>query len=573
MLLQKIELQPAWIRRSMLGLLSLLVLLYGIYFSWQSWVVEVETRKRAMASAVELGERAIDTYFLQLEAALKELAVDLVVLDAPIDRGRVLTRLKRFNAVRPELVNVVFMRSDGSILADAEEITNESMQHVVQSASIQSYFKEQHTMDVISLGQPTFSFLNRVWIVPVRYRILDRSGKLRYLLAANLPVQFLESFWKDAPFTKIAAIGILRDDGYFLGRFPTPDNEKNEDIYGRPSTDSLVNYLKSNNYPPKGLFKGVSNLDGQEILNVFHRFKHYPLTLFIVVPFSEMKANWWHKVKIPYLLTALLMASLIAAYVFTARRQSVLNMRHRQMDRLKAEFISVVSHELRTPITSIRGALGLLEGGVAGELSAPALKLIGIANKNSQRLHMLVNDILDMEKLLSGKLSLRNTELDLVQLVMQSLETNAGYGQGLNVSFIFCEHPNTAIVYGDPDRLAQVLANLLSNASKFSAAGQQVDVRILILDDHYRLEIEDRGIGVPMLFLNQIVEIFSQSNSSDAFQKSGAGLGLSITKGLVENMGGKIGFDAEEGMGYTFWFELPKATDASNSDHSAAFNL
>ncbi|MEN9868230.1 MAG: hypothetical protein RL748_3820 [Pseudomonadota bacterium] len=229
----------------------------------------------------------------------------------------------------------------------------------------------------------------------------------------------------------------------------------------------------------------------------------------------------------------------------------------RRIDNLKSEFISVVSHELRTPLTSIRGSLGLLDGGAAGALSPQAHQLITIAHKNSQRLVSLVNDILDMEKLASGKMVLHPERLDLIVLVRQAIEANQSYAHGYGVSYQMQNDTECAWVWADGERLMQVLANLMSNAAKFSAPGQQVWLRVLWIDQRYRIEVEDHGKGIPENFRPHIFGRFAQADLSDTRKSQGAGLGLNISKSLIEKMGGEIGFDSQENCKTVFWVALP----------------
>lgn len=228
----------------------------------------------------------------------------------------------------------------------------------------------------------------------------------------------------------------------------------------------------------------------------------------------------------------------------------------RRLELIKSEFISVVSHELRTPLTSIRGSLGLLEGGLCGELPPKALQLIHIAHKNSQRLGGLVNDILDMEKLASGKVYLDMQRVDLVALTLQSIEANAGYAEALKVKYVLSEHPQQAWIMADINRLMQIFANLLSNAAKFSPKDGQVEIRLISQKDAYLIEVEDHGAGIPLAFRDRIFGKFAQAESKDTRQQGGTGLGLNITQTLVEKMGGRIGFRSEEGVGTLFWFTL-----------------
>lgn len=240
----------------------------------------------------------------------------------------------------------------------------------------------------------------------------------------------------------------------------------------------------------------------------------------------------------------------------------VLDLREqRRMDQLKSEFISVVSHELRTPLTSIRGSLGLLESGVVGELPPKALHLIKIAHKNSQRLISLVNDILDMEKLASGTMTVNMQRIDLVALARQAIEANAAYAETFKVRYVLDAHPVQAYVLADANRLMQVFANLLSNAAKFSSTGACVTLRIIHLDHRFRVEVEDQGSGIPASFRDRIFGKFAQADGTDTRQLAGTGLGLNITKTLIEKMQGEIGFETEEGAGTVFWFVLPASTD------------
>lgn len=229
----------------------------------------------------------------------------------------------------------------------------------------------------------------------------------------------------------------------------------------------------------------------------------------------------------------------------------------RRLDRLKSEFVATVSHELRTPLTSIHGSLKLVENGVMGEIPPEAKKLVGLAQKNSSRLILLINDLLDMEKLVAGKMPIQLVELDLVSAVRQSLADNAGYANNYQVQYVLTTTVDSLRVQADVVRLAQVLANILSNAAKFSNGAQKVDVRVSQGDGDALVEIEDYGQGIPADFQGEIFNAFAQANNGNTRQQGGTGLGLKISKALVEAMGGRIGFTTQEGMGTCFWFTLP----------------
>ena len=231
--------------------------------------------------------------------------------------------------------------------------------------------------------------------------------------------------------------------------------------------------------------------------------------------------------------------------------------KRKEIDRLKSDFVSIVSHELRTPLTSIRGALGLAAGPMAKELPDKANRLIDIAHKNCERLTLLINDILDIDKIESGQMRFEIKNEELEQILVQAIDVNQPYAEKLGVVLKAAEIEPDLKVNVDAARLAQVMANLLSNAAKFSNRGDDVEVSAARINNRIRISVKDHGSGIPDEFRPQIFGKFSQSDSSSTRVKGGSGLGLHISKQIVERMGGNIGFDTEVGKGATFWVELP----------------
>ena len=231
--------------------------------------------------------------------------------------------------------------------------------------------------------------------------------------------------------------------------------------------------------------------------------------------------------------------------------------KRKEMDRLKSDFVSIVSHELRTPLTSIRGALGLMAGPMAKDLPEKAGRLIDIAHKNSERLTLLINDILDIDKIESGQMRFDIEEDDVGLLVTQAVDVNQPYAEKLGVVFKATEISPDLKANVDAARLAQVLSNLLSNAAKFSHRGDEVEISALKAGEQVRISVKDNGAGIAEEFRSKIFGKFSQGDSSSTRVKGGSGLGLHISKQIVERMGGKIGFETETGQGTTFWLELP----------------
>lgn len=229
-----------------------------------------------------------------------------------------------------------------------------------------------------------------------------------------------------------------------------------------------------------------------------------------------------------------------------------------KIKKLKNEFVSTVSHELRTPLTSIRGSLGLLGDRVAGVLTDQGRILLDIAIRNSDRLGRLINDILDIEKIESGKMDYEFKDLDLRFLLEQAIEANRSYGEPLGVGFDLGIVPEGARIRADEDRLMQVLANLLSNAAKYSPRGERVLLWAERRDSHLRVSVMDHGAGIPDEFKGRIFQRFAQADSSDTKQKGGTGLGLAVSKAIVEGHHGHMNFEKAQGGGTVFYFEIPE---------------
>ncbi|HTV08576.1 MAG TPA: response regulator [Candidatus Aquilonibacter sp.] len=268
---------------------------------------------------------------------------------------------------------------------------------------------------------------------------------------------------------------------------------------------------------------------------------------------------------------ALLTGELARAMRESLQQQAALQQR-KQLDNLKDEFISTVSHELRTPLTSIHGALGLLSSGKGGHVDEKAANLLRIANSNTERLVRLINDILDLERMESGRAQLQIRQLALRDVVAQAVETMRSMAEKAGVELAIGPEPPVGISFdGDPDRIQQVLTNLLSNAIKFSARGGVVEVLTASDGDNLVLQVKDRGRGVPTEKLESIFDRFGQVEAADARQKGGTGLGLAICKSIVVQHGGTIWAQRNDsaggGPGTTVVVRLPRY---STMEHPAA---
>lgn len=242
-----------------------------------------------------------------------------------------------------------------------------------------------------------------------------------------------------------------------------------------------------------------------------------------------------------------------------------------EVDRLKAQFVSTVSHELRTPLTSIRGSLGLLNSGLLGPVSQKGQRMLEIAVSNTDRLVRLINDILDLERLSSGEITLDKQRLDITNLMQETVDMIKPLADKAGVSIL--NSPFLGTIVADHDRMMQTLTNLLSNAVKFSPAESTVILSADAEGAMLRFRISDRGRGIPADKLEAIFERFQQVDASDSRDKGGTGLGLPICRSIVQQHGGKIWAESVFGQGSTFYFTMPFEESAAQPSASAGVVL
>ncbi|MGV6847799.1 MAG: sensor histidine kinase [Marinibacterium sp.] len=225
--------------------------------------------------------------------------------------------------------------------------------------------------------------------------------------------------------------------------------------------------------------------------------------------------------------------------------------------KVKSEFVSTVSHELRTPLTSVKGSLDLINAGMLGKVPAAMEQMLSIAGKNSNRLANLINDILDLQKIESGEMTYRFEKVDVAELLLEALEANLAFADSLGVALTEPDIPDKdAVVLADETRMMQVLTNILSNAVKFSHDGGRVIAGYRVLQGKVRIFVSDQGVGIPESARDAVFEQFRQVDNSDQREVGGTGLGMSITKQIIDHHGGTIDFVSEEGKGTTFFVDL-----------------
>lgn len=258
--------------------------------------------------------------------------------------------------------------------------------------------------------------------------------------------------------------------------------------------------------------------------------------------------------------------------------------KEKEIDRLKQEFISTVSHELRTPLTSIKGSLGLILGGAVGPVNPDLRELLQIAQNNTERLIRLINDILDIFKIESGRIRLRPAPASIFECIQRALAAADAYAVKAQVKLEADVPSNLPPVLADAQRVDQVLINLISNAIKFSMPGDTVTVAARVGSSTHgesslqegrswvEVAVRDRGKGIPAEFLERIFNKFEQVDSSATREHGGTGLGLTISRAIIEQHGGRIWVESQVGQGSTFHFTVPVTEEKPAREASAALS-
>jgi signal transduction histidine kinase len=244
--------------------------------------------------------------------------------------------------------------------------------------------------------------------------------------------------------------------------------------------------------------------------------------------------------------------------------------REREVDRMKTEFVALVSHELRTPLTSIKGYTDLILDGDAGEVGEEAREYLEVVQSNADRLVALVNDLLDLSRLESGRVQLKIEDVDLGDVVDVAIRTLREMIAAKDQTLAVDVDPALPPVRADRDKTIQIVTNYLSNAYKYTPAGGRLRIEVARAETHARVSVSDNGYGISAEAQQRLFTRFYRVDNSDTREIGGTGLGLSIVKAFVELQGGEVGVESEAGKGSTFSFTVPFSKVPDNPPALAA---
>jgi PAS domain S-box-containing protein len=294
-------------------------LVYAAFLAFESWQ-KVKTEQAAMlATVADLDANALDLYFTQLEIGMRNLGAELT--DTKTDLGHAYRLVRRFQELHTELGNVILMRGDGQVLLTGNAPNNTNMPTLAGDPVFMQFRGELQQGPLFAIGRPLMGNIDKRWVTAARYAVADRVGKIDYIISANLPAELLQPYWTDLSIPGASGLGLIRDDGYLVSRYPEPDAAGMDDLYGKPAGGAMTAYLRANGYPQHGQVE-MPGSDGKATdWRALRRLRHYPLTLFVEAPMSEINTEWWARMRDTYFLMVLMLAGIVVFYGMSFRRR------------------------------------------------------------------------------------------------------------------------------------------------------------------------------------------------------------------------------------------------------------
>jgi PAS domain S-box-containing protein len=312
------------IRNMRRGFALVLICLLGFTaaYSWHSWHAEKEAQIEQLSLLADLESKSIDSFFGHFESSLGLLSQDLMSEGVAIESKRVQLLLKRFKQANSDIANIVVVRPDGQLVASAMHTHGSRLPNNANEASFVLGRDTLLKGPDFDIGRPIVGKLVNEWVIPLRYAMRDAKGQLVYIIAATLPLSRQQSFWQSMYLPQDVILGLLRDDGYLLSRYPNPPVSKLGEAYGKPRTGALMTFLKENRFPQMGVVEGANTVGVLSVM-AFHRLSWIQLTFMVSAPVSNIRAAWWKNNQAFYVLTFIFLLSGTGIYLWLMRRQNL----------------------------------------------------------------------------------------------------------------------------------------------------------------------------------------------------------------------------------------------------------
>jgi PAS domain S-box-containing protein len=302
------------------ALVLLCLLGFAISYSWYSWQTVKQEQTEQLALLADLESKFLDSFFTHFESSLSILSQDLQGEKLTLGGERAHFLLKRFKQANQDMANINLVQAGGQVVASALNPPGSRMPNIAQEPS---FILGRDALLIgadFNIGRPFLGRLVNEWIIPLRYAIRDGKGKLLYIIQATLPLSRQQSFWQSLYLPRDAVLGLLRDDGYLLSRYPSPAASELEKIYGNPIDGLVTRFLKANGLPQQGVVEGLTPRGSNDVV-AFHRLAWYPLTLLVGTSLAHIRSLWWESNRAFYLLTLMFLLSGVAIYLWLMRRQ------------------------------------------------------------------------------------------------------------------------------------------------------------------------------------------------------------------------------------------------------------
>jgi signal transduction histidine kinase len=542
-----------------------LLLAFGAAFSYTSWHAERERELGYLTALTELGEKSLDTYFSQIESSLHVLSEDMRGADGAVDVRRASQVLTRYRKAYPDLQIVIVTRLDGQVLASSDVAAGAKLPSLAREPSFILSLDELQQGATLSIGRAFFGPISRKWIIPLRYGARDSTGKLLFLVGVGLPLSKPQSFWKDAPLPPDAALGLMRDDGYLVSRYPVPAEVQLADVYGKAQTGGMMmDMLGQQKIPGKGILEGTSSVSGLKTVGVFRRLSHYPLTVYIGNPLANIWAAWWQKVQVSYALMLVLGAGGIAVYCWANRRRRAWEMeRGQRMQELEdanrelQSFSHTVAHDLRAPLRHIDGFVNLWQQQAAGAPAGNGAQYMEKISAAATRMGRMIDDLLAFSR--TARTGLNKSAVPLRPLVADIVAELQQDARGRAIEWVTGVLPT---VRADRNLLRLALFNLLDNAVKYTGtrAAARIEITSAQEKGNVIITVRDNGVGFDMKYAHKLFSVFQRLHSDKEFE--GTGIGLANVARIVQRHGGRVWAESELGQGAAFFVALPDAGES-----------